>query len=266
MPASPRALLETVPLMFRALFALCLSLALCLLLPIVIPDGTGQTYLPWKKVWPDPVKAWHLQYFLDPYRELYQSGKRLLRTPEQHTEVKTYRDAQGNWHLTTDPTAPGESLVISSGNADLNRATRDQALLALGITWLLLFPLAWTLLDLLSPTHNGPLDHWRAYRDAKREERELAEREINDRLENQRRQAEIEAGFHFISDNPYTRLGVRDTTPSDVIREVYRTRMRQFSADQLRTLGEAERLEAQQEAQQLSEAWEQIKRQRRIRD
>ena len=252
--------------MFRVLFALLLSLALCIALPIVIPDGTGTTYLPWKKVWPDPVKAWRLDYYLDPYRELYTHTLRLVRTPETRTEVKAYQDAQGNWHLTADPSAPGKVIAVDEANADLNRATNLQAQVALAICWLIAFVPVWSLLILLSGEGRTPLQQWRDYREAKREERELAEREIRDREETARRRAEVEAGLLFVSDNPYTLLGVRDTTSSDVIREIYRTRMKQFTPDNLRQLSEAERLYAQQEIQQLEAAWNQIKAQRRLRD
>ncbi len=123
--------------MFRLLVSATQALLLVILLPVIIPDGTGTTQLPWKKLFMDPVKALRFEYYLDPYRELYQHSKRLIRPETKATSMRSYKDKNGDWHISNAPEAQGKTLVVTDYNADLASATREQGRLMLALCWLL---------------------------------------------------------------------------------------------------------------------------------
>lgn len=125
--------------MFRLLVSAIQALLLLILLPVIIPDGAGSTQLPWKKLLLNPVTALRFEYYLDPYRELYQYSKRLIRLETQTTAMRSYKDKNGDWYISNAPDAQGKDIVVTDYNADLASATRQQGRMMLGLCWLLVF-------------------------------------------------------------------------------------------------------------------------------
>ncbi|HQQ75319.1 MAG TPA: hypothetical protein PK031_09220 [Pseudomonadales bacterium] len=125
--------------MFRLLVSAIQTLLLLVLLPVIIPDGAGSTQLPWKKLFPDPVMALRFEYYLDPYRELYQYSKRLIRPETKIATMRSYQDKYGNWHISNAPDAQGKTIAVTDYTADLATATRQQGRIMLALCWLLVF-------------------------------------------------------------------------------------------------------------------------------
>lgn len=123
--------------MFRWLVSGLQALMIVVLLPVLIPDGNGATQQHWKKLLVDPVKAWQFDYYLDPYRSLFQAGRRLLRGEDEPVAMQMYKAQDGSLHVSNLPDAKGKTVVIRDSNADLVVPTKFQGALTLLVCWLL---------------------------------------------------------------------------------------------------------------------------------
>ena len=118
------------------------ALLIVVLLPMIIPDFQGGMLQPWKRLLLDPVKAWHFDYQLDPYRRLFQVGSRWLADNDEVVRLQVHKTKDGTLHASDSPDAPGKTVAIIDKNADLIAPTRFQGWLTFWTCWVLvLLPL-----------------------------------------------------------------------------------------------------------------------------
>lgn len=145
--------------MFRWILSGLQALLIVVLLPTLIPNGEGGTLQPWKRLLLDPVKAWKLDYYVDPYRILFQSGYRLVFGETEPVRVRVFESGDGSLHASNLPEAKGKPVVIEDRNSDLAPPTRFQGSVLMVFVWLLLLLfIQWNKLRLLpkqTPNRKG---------------------------------------------------------------------------------------------------------------
>jgi hypothetical protein len=137
--------------LIRWIVSAIMSLFIVVFVPMVIPDGSGGVLQPWQRILLDPVKAWKLEYYLDPYRLVFQKTVRVARD-EGVIRVRVEKARDGSLAASNLPDASGKEVVLGDGNADLAAPTRSQGALVMAVCWLLVTGLSFLLL-FRTPAH-----------------------------------------------------------------------------------------------------------------
>ena len=132
-------------MLFRVIMASVLAGALVVLGPVVLPRGAGGSTQSLTVMLGEPVLAWRMGYYIDPYRSLFSRGARYWREDGGVT-VKVARAVDGSLAASNLPDAAGEAVTLDDGNADLIAPTRGQGLAAMVMCWLLLGGVLYALL------------------------------------------------------------------------------------------------------------------------
>lgn len=119
------------------------ALVFVILVPMVIPDGNGSTQQPWRKLLLDPVRAWHFDYYLEPYQKLFQQLVRGTRSSAGPVTVQVHKARDGSVVISNLPDAKGNTMTIADNSSELLAPTKFQGWLTMGVCWFIVFlPLA----------------------------------------------------------------------------------------------------------------------------